>query len=189
MTMMKTMAGMVLAAGLILAPAAWAEAPSFNYVQLTGQHVNASAVDGWGWGAEASFNPAGGWFVSGNYRRVNHASASGANLKAWHTDAGYAVDLLDTLAVYGKLGWSRQTIEGYGQDSGMHYEAGLRLRLPIVQLEGGVGRYERNGGFNEYSATALFHVLPFTYVGVGYVADDYSRGSIDRWKAGVRLTF
>lgn len=188
--MMKYMACMALVAGLALAPIAQADAPSFNYVQLTGQHMNASAVDGWGWGAEASFNPAGGWFVSGAYRKINHVADSGANLTAWHTDAGYAVDLLDTLAAYGKLGWSKQTVDGYyGEDSGMHYEAGLRLRLPIVQLEGGVGRYERNGGFNEYAATALFHVLPFTYVSVGYVVDDYAHDDVDRWQAGVRLTF
>lgn len=186
---MKYMACMALVAGLALAPAAQADAPSFNYVQLTGQHMNASAVDGWGWGAEASFNPAGGWFVSGNYRRINHVAVSGNNLTAWHADAGYAVDLADTLAAYGKLGWSKQTVDGYGGDSGMHAEAGLRVRLPIVQLEGGVGRYQRNGGFNEYTATALFHVLPFTYVSVGYVVDDYSRDNADRWQAGVRLTF
>lgn len=188
MIRMKYVAGMALVAGLAVASTAQAEPPSFNYVQLTGQHVNASATDGWGWGAEASFNPAGGWFVSGDYRRINHVADTGANLKAWHADAGYAVDMLDTLAAYGKLGWSRQTVGG-SEDSGMHYEAGLRARLPFVQLEGAVGRYQRNGGFNEYTARALFHVLPFTYVGVGYVVDDYSRGDVDRWQAGVRLTF
>lgn len=186
---MKYMACIALAAGLALAPAAQADSPSFNYVQLTGQHMNASAVDGWGWGTAASFNPAGGWFVSGNYRRINHVAVSGNNLTAWHADAGYAVDLADTLAAYGKLGWSKQTVDGYGDDSGMHAEAGLRVRLPIVQLEGGVGRYQRNGGFNEYTASALFHVLPFTYVSVGYVVDDYARDNVDHWQAGVRLTF
>ncbi len=187
--MMKYMACMALAAGLASVPAAQAEPPSFNYVQVTGQHMNASAADGWGWGAEGSFNPAGGWFVSGNYRRINHVAGSGANLTAWHADAGYKVDLADTLAVYGKLGGSKQTVEGFDGDSGMHAEAGLRVRLPMVQLEGGVGRYERNGGFNEYAASALFHVFPFTYVSIGYVVDDYPHDDVDRWQAGVRLTF
>ncbi len=187
--MMKYMACMALAAGLVLAPAAQADAPSFNYVQLTGQHRNASAADGWGWGAEGSFNPAGGWFVSGDYRKINHVVDTGADLTAWHADAGYKVDLVGTLAAYAKLGWSRRTVDGFGADSGMHTEAGLRLRLPMVQLEGGVGHYERNGGFNEYAVTALLHVLPFTYVGVGYVVDDYAADDVDRWQAGVRLTF
>lgn len=185
---MKNMMCAALLASVVVAPAAFAEAPSFNYVQATGQRVDSSSGDDWGWGAQGSFNPVGGLFVSGHYRQVHDIGDSGENLKAYRGDVGYAVDLIDTLAVYGEAGWSKQSLAGH-DDSGMHYEVGLRARLPLVQLEGGVGRHQRNGGFNEYSATALFHVMPFTYVSVGYVSERHSHADVDRWQAGVRLTF
>ncbi|HEX7341246.1 MAG TPA: hypothetical protein VF269_03120 [Rhodanobacteraceae bacterium] len=177
-----------LLASALLAPAAFAGTPSFNYIQLSGQHVNASATDGWGWVAKGSFNPAGGWFVSGVYRQANHVGDALTNPHAWHADAGYKFDFADTLAAYGELGWSRRRVTG-DSAGGAHVEVGLRARLPLVQLEGAVGRYQRNGGFNEYAATALFHVLPFTYVAVGYVSDHHARGVVNRWQAGLRLTF
>lgn len=188
MNMMKTLTGVALLAGAVLASAAFAEAPSFNYVQGTAQRVDAGHGRDWGWGVEGSFNPVGGLFVAGQYRRVRDIGDSGADLAAYRGDFGYAFKLAGTLALYGETGWSKQSWAGH-DDSGAHAEIGLRARLPLLQLEGAVGHHWRNGGFDEYSATALFHVLPFTYVGVGYVSERHAHRNLDRWQAGVRLTF
>lgn len=181
-------AASLMLAGLALAPQAAAEPPSFNYAQVTGQHYNFGSSDGWGWDLAGSFNPVGGWFVSGNAQRFSDYLDLGDSLSRYRADIGYKFDLAATLSLYGKAGWARQSF-GPLSDDGLHAEVGVRARLPFLQLEGSVGHFQRNGGFNQYAATALFHVFPMTYITVGYISDRWSSRHENRWQAGLRLSF
>ncbi len=184
------MAALVVGAFLTAANAR-AATPSFNYFQAGAQHTSSSAGNNWGWGAQASFNPIGGLFFSGAYNRTNYISGLSSDYKDYRLDAGYEVDFLDSLAAYGEAGWSASSVAGQ-RSSGAHVEVGVRANvLSVLELRGAVGHYNRDGGFNEYSASVLFHFLPFTALSVGYVKDDASgsSGSIRRWQAGLRWSF
>ncbi len=186
---MKYITGLLSATALLLAPlAAQAEPPSFNYVQASGQHVNRSADSGYGWAVEGSVNPWGGWFLSGNWQGFDNFSSQGDDLQTLQADVGYKYDLVDTVAVYGKVGWARAEVGNFSSDGG-HAEVGVRARLPLFQIEGSVGRFERGGGFNRYAATALFHIFPMSYLAVGYVVDQRSGYHEDRWQIGYRVSF
>ncbi len=187
----KFVLGLLALCACIAAPSVLAATPSFNYFQAGTQRTESSAGNNWGWGAEASFNPIGGLFFSGAYNRTNYISGVQSDYKDYRLDAGYEVDFLDSLAAYGEAGWSRSSVSGQSS-SGAHVEVGVRANvLSVLELRGAVGHYNRDGGFNEYSASVLFHFLPFTSFSVGYVKDDASglSGSVRRWQAGMRWSF
>ncbi len=175
----------------VVSPAALAATPSFNYFQAGVQHTNTSIGNNWGWAAQASFNPVGGMFVSGNYNRTNYIGNVHSDYKTYRADVGYEFSFLDTLAAYGEAGWAVSRVAGQRND-GVHVEVGLRANvLSILEVRGAVGHYNRDGGFNEYMASALFHFIPFTAISVGYVRDQASAssGSFHRWQVGLRWSF
>lgn len=187
----KIVPGLLVLGACMAAPLALAATPSFNYFQAGAQRTESSAGNNWGWGAQASFNPIGGLFFSGAYNRTNYVSGIRSDYKTYRLDAGYEVDFLDSLAAYGEAGWSRSSVNGRS-DSGAHVEIGVRANvLSVLELRGAVGHYNRDGGFNEYSAGVLFHFLPFTALSVDYTKDEASgsSGSIRRWQAGLRWSF
>ena len=184
----KIVSGFLILGACLAAPAVMAATPSFNYFQAGAQHTSSSAGNNWGWGAQASVNPIAGLFLSGAYNRTNFISGVRSDYKDYRLDTGYEVDFLNSLAVYGEAGWSKSSVSGQSS-SGAHVEVGVRANvLSVLELRGAVGRYDRDGGFNEYSASVLFHFLPFTSLSVGYVMEDGwgSRDSIGRWQAGMR---
>lgn len=187
----KIVPGLLALCACVVAPVALAATPTFNYFQAGAQRTQSSAGNNWGWGAQASFNPIGGLFFSGAYNRTNYISGVSSDYKTYRVDAGYEVDFLDSLAVYGEAGWSRSSLSGQSS-SGAHVEVGVRANvLSVLELRGAVGHYNRDGGFNEYSAGVLFHFLPFTALSVAYTKDQASgsSGSIRRWQAGLRWSF
>ncbi|HET6725337.1 MAG TPA: outer membrane beta-barrel protein [Gammaproteobacteria bacterium] len=196
--MNKLIAVMTLAA-LMIAPAALADTPSFNYIQADIQRADYTGDQQWGWGLKGSINPVGGLFFSGNYSRVNsvanyiQGNGPGTDqLTAYRADVGYEFDFADTVALYGEAGWATAAISG-NRDSGSHVEAGIRFNaLSIFELRAAIGHYDRSGGFDEYSGTVLLHFLPFTAISVGYARDDYGNaGSLhtSRWQLGLRWSF
>lgn len=196
--MNKIIAAMALTACLV-APAALADTPSFNYLQVGVQRADYGGDQQWGWGLKGSFNPIGGLFFSGKYNRVNsvesYVPGTGVAtdpLTTYRGDIGYEFDFADTVALYGEAGWATASISG-NRDSGSHVEAGVRINaLSIVELRAAIGHYDRDGGFNEYAGTVLFHFLPFTALSVGYVRDDYGNAGpshTNRWQLGLRWSF
>ncbi|HZW59917.1 MAG TPA: outer membrane beta-barrel protein [Woeseiaceae bacterium] len=186
----SVLAGLALAI-CALSSTAFADTPSFNYLQTGVQHTNTSAGNNWGWGVEGSFNPVGGLFFSGDYSRTNYIQSAQSDLETYRADVGYEVDFLDALAAYGEAGWAVSQVSGNRSD-GAHVEVGLRANvLSVLELRGAVGHYNRDGGFNEYSGAILFHFVPFTSVSVGYVKDQASasNGSYNRWQVGLRWSF
>ena len=182
--------GCVLGA-LATAPAAMAGTPSFTYVQGGVQHTNTAAGNNWGWGVEASVNPVGGLFFSGDYSRTNYIHGAQSDLQTYRADVGYEVGFLDALAAYGEAGWSVSRVAG-NRNGGAHVEVGVRANVvSVLELRAAVGHYNRDGGFNEYSGTVLFHFVPFTAVSVGYVKDQDSgsSASYNRWQVGLRWSF
>lgn len=187
----KIVPGLLALCACVAAPVTLAATPSFNYFQAGAQRTESSAGNNWGWGAQASFNPIGGLFFSGAYDRTNYLSGVSSDYKTYRVDAGYEVDFLDSLAAYGEAGWSRSSVSGQSS-SGAHVEVGVRANvLSALELRGAVGHYNRDGGFNEYSAGVLFHFLPFTALSVAYTKDEAtgSSGSIRRLQAGLRWSF
>lgn len=176
---------------LAMAASAMADTPSFNYLQAGAQRTHTSAGDNWGWGVEGSVNPIGGLFFSGDYNRTNYIQGAQSDLQTYRADVGYEVDFLDALAAYGEAGWSVSRVTG-NRSSGVHAEVGVRANvLSVLELRAAVGRYNRDGGFNEYSGAVLFHFMPFTAVSVGYVKDQASGSSAgyNRWQVGLRWSF
>jgi len=187
----KVVPGLLALCVFFVVPAALAATPSFNYFQAGAQRSESSAGNNWGWGAQASFNPIGGLIFSGAYNRTNYVSGIQSDYKTYRVDAGYEVDFLDSLAAYGEAGVSTSSAAGQ-RNSGAHVEVGIRANvLSVLELRGAVGHYNRDGGFNEYSAGLLFHFLPFTALSVAYTKDQAtdSSGSIRRWQAGLRWSF
>ncbi len=204
---MRKLGALCAAALLGLPLSAMAEGHSYSYLEggYVSSELDDADVEGDGYRARLSVLINEGVYLFGGYSDVEtDENAIGATFTTKNITAGLGLrfGIFDATDLNVEGAWLNSEIERDGElvdseieDDGFTVGIGIRhLLFPQLELGGkvdyvdidlaGEGEDETEDDFN-YTASALFHVIPALSIGGSYTISDDS----DTWTAGLRFNF
>ena len=179
--MKKLFAGALL---VFMSTPALAEQPSYDFFELTWQHVELDDsfvdIDGDGFGLSGSFEIAENWHVIAGYSDLG--LSFGADLKELAFGAGFHTAIAENTSVYADLAWVNLEVDigGFGSadDSGLGAAVGIRsLVTENVELQGSLSYVDLGDGLDgtSFGVGAWYHFSDSFALGViGDFEDDAS---------------
>lgn len=170
--MKKLFAGALL---VVMSTPALAEQPSYDFFELTWQHVELDDsfidIDGDGFGLSGSVEIAENWHIIAGYSDLG--LSFGADLTEFAIGAGFHTAISDNTSVYADLAWINIDVDtgtfGSADDSGVGAAVGIRSFVTdSVELQGSLSYVDLGDGLDgtSFGAGAWYHFTDAFALGV-----------------------
>ena len=191
----------------VSATAAYADAPRYDFVDLSYQSFNdpssSNLSSDHGYGLGASYAVTDNWLVAGNYGHENadfrpigvNGTVSG---NSYELGIGYRFPLSDSVDLVPNLSYLSEHatasapgfISNSQTDTG--YDAGVELRAmvtPVVELDASVDHTTPGSASNEVGVAALYNFTQSFAVGLGYGVSTANGQNTSGWTLALRYYF
>lgn len=195
----------------VSATAAYADAPRYDFVDLSYQSINDPSSEGLssdhGYGFDASYAVTTNWLVSANYGHENadfsFASVNGpangtVSGDSYELGIGYRFPLSDSVDLVPNLsygsGHATASATGFISNSQTNsgYDAGVELRAMVtsaVELDANVDHLTPGSATNQIGVGALYNFTHSFAVGLGYDVATSDGQNTTGWTLALRYYF
>lgn len=203
----RLIASFTAVAAVTMTTAAYADAPRYDFVDLSYQSLNdpsgSQLSSDHAYGVDASYALTDNWLVAGNY---GHESADfkpvGVNGtvsgNSYALGVGYRFPLSDSVDLVPNLSYLSEhaTVSATGfisnSQSDTGYDAGLELRAmvtPVVELDANVDHTTPGSAANQVGVAALYSFTRSFALGLGYAESTSNGQNTTGWTLALRYYF